>query len=285
MKNWLMGLALILPTLLSAEIIETNNIEDVYPHVEEGAFVLLGMTDTITESTLSLGSKPWRQFVRRNLRKIQDLEQPGNLHDQWTFYVATSVPVKPVQKETVEWIDKLQKEEVPVFCITGRGRNVWYSSIYDKVDKVTEFQLGTMKIDFTKSKVPEELKKISSRQFHNGVFYADPYAHGEFLDQILLETGYRPTKIIMVDDKWEQLKSVEEKLTEAGIPHVCVHYQRAEKERKDFNPLVSLVQLESLLKNNFAVSEEEAIEKASKLENPSADEFFKELVEKYGNLN
>ncbi len=285
MKNWLIRLALIVPALLSAEIIETDNIEDIASHVEKDTFVLLGMTDTITESTLSLGSKPWRHFVRRNLRGVQDLDLAGNLHDQWTFYVATTVPVKPVQKEIVQLIDKLQKEETPIFCITGRGRNVWYSTLVDKVDNFTDFQLQSMKIDFTKSKVPEPLQKIDTQLFRNGVFYADPDSHGEFIDKILLETGYRPKKIVIVDDKWEQLKSVEEKLTAEDIPHVCVHYQRAEKERKDFNPLVSLIQLESLLKNNFAISEEEAVEKASKLENPSAEEFFKELVEKYGNLN
>lgn len=285
MKNWMMRLALILPTLLSAEIIETDNIEDIASHVEKDTLVFLGMTDTITDSTLSLGSKPWRHFVRRQLRKIQDLDQAGNLHDQWTFYVATSVPVKPVQKEVVQLIDKLQQQETPVFCITGRGRNVWYSTLVDKVDNFTDFQLRSMKIDFSKSQVPEELKRVDSQRFRNGVFYADPDSHGEFIDKILQETGYQPKKIVIVDDKWEQLKSVEEKLTEAAIPHVCVHYQRAEKERKDFNPLVSLIQLESLLKNNFALSEEDAVEKASKLEKTSADDFFKALVEKYGNLN
>jgi hypothetical protein len=285
MKNWFMGLALLLPSLLRADIIETNNIQDIYLYVEEGTVVLLGMTDTICDSTLSLGSKPWRQYIRRNLRKFQDLNQGGNLHDQWTYYVATSVPVKPVQKEIVEWVDKLQQQENPVFCLTGRGRNVWYTSIVDKVDNFTDFQLRSMGIDLKKSKLPEELQKADPHLFHNGVFYTGPDDKGSFLDKILQETSYHPKKIIIVDDKWEQLKSVEEKLIEAGIPHVCVLYQRAEKEHKDFNPLVSLLQLESLFENGFVLSEEEAVEKASKLESTSADELFQKLVEKYGNLN
>ena len=132
MKKWVMRLALLLPALLKADIIETTNIEDVYSHVEEGTLVLLGMTDTISDSVLSLGSKPWRHYIRRNVRKTQDLEQAGNLHDQWTFYVATSIPVKPVQKEIVEWIDILQQQEIPIFCLTGRGRNVWYSRLLIK---------------------------------------------------------------------------------------------------------------------------------------------------------
>ena len=281
----LLGLVLLLPFLLKAEMIETQNIEDVYPHVENDTFVLLGMTDTITDSSLSLGSKPWRYYIRRNLSQIRDLNKAGNLHDQWTFYVATSVPVKPVQHEIVQWIDKLQAQETPVFCLTGRGRNVWYETLVDKVDNFTDFQLRSIQVDFAKSKVPEELMKVDPHHFYHGVFYSDPDDHGPFLEKILQATGYKPKKIVVVNDKWDQLKSVEERLTEAGIPHLCVLYQRAEKERKDFNPLVSLLQLESLFETNVALSEEEARQKASKLENVAADELFKKLVDKYGILD
>lgn len=285
MKTWMMALALLLPALLRSEVLETQNIEDVFPHVEQGTIVLLGMTDTITDSSLSLGSKPWRQYLRRNLRPLQDLETAGNLHDQWTFYVATSIPLKPVQKEIVEWIDRLQKDEIPVFCLTGRGRSVWYATLVDQVDMLTDLQLNSIGIDLQKSKVPEELKKVDPRLFHHGVFYTDPYDKGSFLDKIFYETGYKPKKVIIVDDKWQELKSVEEKLTQEGIDHLCVLYQKAEKERKNFNPLVALIQLEALLENDFTITDEEALKKVAELENASPDEIFKKLVSKYGNIN
>lgn len=284
MKNWIMGLVLLLPSLMKADIIETNNIEDIYSHVEEGTLVLLGMTDTISDSMLSLGSKPWRQYIRRNVKQIQDLDEAGNLYDLWTYYVATSIPVMPVQKEIVQWIDTLQEKEVPVFCLTNRGRNVWYASIVDQVDNFTDFQLSRMGIDLKKSKVPEELQKVDPQLFHNGVFYTDPYTKGIFIDNILQETGYQPKKIIVIDDQWHQLQSVEEKLTEAGVPHISVLYQRAEKERKNFNPLAAMLQLEALFEKGVSLLEDEAIEKA-KTETTTADELFKKLVDKYGNLN
>jgi len=284
MKNWLMGFALLLPALLRADMIETNNIEDVYPHVEEGTLVLLGMTDTISDSSLSLGSQPWRHYIRRHLSKMQDLDEAGNLHDQWTWHVATTIPVKPVQKEIVEWIDTLQQKEIPVFCLTGRGRAVWYATVIEKVDNFTDFQLRSLGIDLKKSKVPEELKKADPQLFHNGVFYTDPYTKGGFIEKILDETGYLPKKIVVVDDKWSQLQSIEEKLTEAGIDHLCVLYKRAEKERKNFNPLIAMLQLEFLLEKGYPLYEAEAQELASKLENASADEIFKNLVEKYSSL-
>lgn len=284
MKNWIMGLVMLLPALLRADIIEIASIEEVYPHVEEGTIVLLGMTDTISDSMLSLGSKPWRHYIRRNVRGNQNLDEAGNLHDQWTFYVAASIPVKPVQKEIVEWIDTLQNDNIPVFCLTGRGRNVWYATVIDQVDSFTDFQLSSMGIDLKKSTVPEKLQKADPQLFHNGVFYTDPYTKGEFIDKIFQDTGYQSKKVIVVDDKWHELKSIEEKLTEAGIAHVCVLYQRAEKERKNFNPLVAMLQLESLFEKGVALLENEAIEKA-KTEKTTADELFKKLVEKYGNLN
>ncbi|HUD01610.1 MAG TPA: DUF2608 domain-containing protein [Rhabdochlamydiaceae bacterium] len=285
MKNWFIGIVLLIPSLLKAEIIETDNIQDIYPYVEEGTLVLLGMTDTITDSSLSLGSKPWRQYIRRNLRKVQDLNQAGNLHDQWTYSVAMQVPVRPVQKEVVEWIAKLQQQDTPVFCLTGRGRNVWYNTIVQQVDQLTDYQLKNIGIHLEETKVPEALTKVDPQLFHHGIFYTDPYDKGAFIERILQETGYQPKKVVVVDDKWDQLKAVEEKLIEADIPHVCVLYQRAEKERKDFNPLITVLQLQALFETGTVITDDEAAVKASKLENPSADELFKKLVEKYGHLN
>ena len=285
MKNWFIGLALLIPSLLKAECIEVDSIEKVFPHVEKDAIVLLGMTDTLIDSSLSVGSKPWRQYIRRQIRPFQNLEKAGNLQDQWTYVVSLSVPIKPVQPEIVQWIDKLQQEEVSVFCLTGRGRNIWYSTIVPNIDKLTDFQLKSIGIDFTKTKVPEALKKVDPQLFYNGIFYTDPYDKGEFVDKIIEETGYTPKKIIVVDDKWASLKSLDEKLTEEGIPHVCVLYQRAEKDRKDFNPLLASVQLEAILENGTLLTDEQAAEKAKTIENTSADEYFKKLVMKYGNLN
>ncbi len=285
MKNWFVGIALLIPSLLRAESIEVDTIEKVYPYVEEGTLVLLGMTDTIIDSSQSLGSKPWRHYIRRQLRPFQDIEEAGNLHDQWTCLVARSVPVKPVENEIVQWIDKLQQEEIPVFCLTGRGRNMWYASIVPQIDKLTDFQLKSIGVDFEKTKVPEALKKTDPQFFYHGIFYTDPYEKGEFLDKIFQETEYTPKKVVVIDDKWDQLKSVEQELTEAGIPNVCVLYQRAEKNRKDFNALLSTVQLKALLEKGTVLTDEEAAAKVEKFENTSADEYFKKFLMKYGNLN
>jgi len=210
MKNWMIGLILLLPTLLRAEFLETSNIEDVFSKVDKETLVLLNMTDTISDSVLSLGSKPWRHFIHSNLKKFQNLDQAGNLHDWWTYDVATKIPVKPVQKEIVTWIETLQKNETPVFCATGRGRNVWYCTIINQVDDFTDFQLQKIGIDFTKTKVPEELQNLDPKYFHHGVFYTDPYALGEFIDKILQETGYRPKKIVVVNDKRSELQSADQ---------------------------------------------------------------------------
>jgi len=284
MKNWMMGLVLLLPSLLSAEFLETSNIEDVYSKVDKETLVLLNMTDTISDSVLSLGARPWRHFIRQNIQKIQSLDKAGNLHDRWTYYVARKIPVKPVQKEIVTWIDSLQKNGTPVFCATGRGRNVWYCTFIENIDNFTECQFKSIGVDFAKTQVPEALQNIDSKYFHNGIFYTDPYVLGEFLD-IVLETGYRPKKIVVVNDKQSELQSVDQKLTEAGIDHVCVLYQRTEKERQAFNLTAALLQFESLLEDgDFALQEEEAIKKA-KTEKASAEELFKRLVAKYGSVN
>lgn len=284
-KHWFIGLGLLLPSLLRADIIEATSVDEMRSHVEEGTLVLLGMTDTLTDSSLSLGSKPWRQYIRRQLRPLQDIDEAGNLHDQWTYHVSTKVPLKPVQNEFVEWIDQMQQNNIPVFCLTGRGRDVWYASIVQEVDQLTEYQLKKININFEKTKVPAELQKADSKYFYHGIFYSDPFTKGEFVDKVLQETGYKPPKVVVVDDKWDQLQSIQQKMTEAGIPFVGILYQRAEKDRKDFKPIVSILQLESLLENGFPLSEAEAAEKAEKMENPSADELFKKLVQKYGNLN
>jgi len=279
LKKWTLSVLCFFPILLSAEIRETDSIETVYSLVDEDTLVLLGMTDTITDSVIDVGSQPWRHLTRKLLTPIQDIYQPGNLHDEWTYKVEISVPVKPVQPEMINWIHTLQQQGIPVFCVTGRGRKMWYSTPRSHVDRLTEKVLSSVDVDFSKTKVPEALTQANSQFFHKGIFYCASIDNkGELLSKIFQETNYRPKKVIMVDVKLDQLECMEKKMQEAGIPGVYFLYRRTARDRRDFNPLIALFQLKFLLEKDRVLSNEEAAEKILQLNNPSTEKLFNELL-------
>ncbi len=276
--NWFLGIISSFPIFISGEILETDSIETIYSHVEEDTLVLLGMTDTITDSVLQVGSQPWRYLIRKLLSTIQDIYQPGNLHDQWTYKVETSVPVKAVQPEMIEWINYLQQRGIPVFCVTGRGRNLWYSTPTPDVDVLTERVLQSVGVDFSKTKIPKALLKVDSQFFYKGIFYCARWNRkGELLSQIFQDVNYRPKKIVMVDVKLDQLKCMEKKMQETGIPGVYVLYQKTAKNFKSFNSKGALLQLKFLIEESQLLGDAEAAEKILPLSSPSLEEYFKEL--------
>jgi hypothetical protein len=280
MKNW-MTLLFLIPALLKAEIIETTQIKDAFAHVDQDTLVLIDMDDTLVQSALSVGSGAWRNYVRKQLGQINvDLSQPFNDHDAWTYAAAKIVPVKAVEEEIVPWIAKQQELGTPVFCFTARGRNMWYATPFDQIDQLTISQQRMVGVDFSKTKVPAELEKTNPLYFYQGTFYAKPFKKGEFLAKIFEETGYRPKKVVFIEDHEEAVKSVDAKLTEAQIPHVCIWYKKVEAGSANFKPLVATLQLNFMYDNAFAPSDADALVEADKVGHNYADEIFRRFCTK-----
>lgn len=230
-------------SILHADIVEIERIDEIRPYVVgQHVLCLFDIDDTLIDNPFDLGSPPWRNWVRKTLPQHSDFV----LFDALTLYIAKHAPYKTVEPNTAALISDLQESGVTAFGFTARGRSEWYTTTLEGVDRFTHDQLTHVGIDFKRTPVPEELKSLKADYFFNGIIFAKHIPKGDLLKILFKDLNYTPSLILFVDDKLEQVKSVEEALKEAGIPFIGFWYRRSEKDRAGFNAMATNIQLEFL---------------------------------------
>lgn len=269
----------IFSTSAQSEIIQIQKIEDISSTIDSPhTLVLFDMDDTLTDSTISLGSGAWRKYIRK---KIEDYEKQygskcsdEDLHDLLTFYVANRVPVKPVEELLPQVVADLQTKGIPVFVFTARGKSKWYSTDLEGIQNLTTRQLETAGYHFELSKLPPKLQAIDPKTYENGVIYSSPLKKGLFLKNLLKKTDYQPSKIIFIDDKLDQVQSMEEAALGLKIPFVGFWYTRADKEHQNFDSMIATIQLIELMNHERILDDAEALSIKKQIGNIDADMFF-----------
>lgn len=263
-----------------ASIIQTNDLQTILPVIDEETVVLWDMDDTLTDSTISLGTGAWRQYIRKKIAEYEKVKvarwNGANLHDILVFYVALNVPVKPVQPEALSMIETLQKKNIKTFVLTGRGKLKWYSSQIPNADKLTFRQLKQAGYRFDLTSVSPGMKQ--SEYFADGVYFVSGKDKGDFLvENVFPLVDFK--NIVFIDDKWDQVVSVE-KACKAGRKVKGVYYTRAQEEHKDFDPVIATIQLERLLDDNKVISDQEAAEIKCRLGDVKADDYFFKFLDR-----
>lgn len=241
-------------SFLSADIIEIHQIDDIRPYIKENALYLFDIDDTLIHNPFTLGSGPWRNWARS---KIPKLNTSFNLFDALTLYIANKAPYVAVESTTANLIDELQENEHTVFGFTARGRSQWYTTDLEGIDRFTQEQLQYAGIDFSRTRIPQELQQLEETYFCQGIIFASHIVKGELLEYLLEEIEYYPSCIIFVDDRLDQVQSVEAAAEAAGIPFVGFWYRRSELDHH-FHPMITNIQLEYLIHKGEIISDEMA---------------------------
>ncbi|MGH2612884.1 MAG: DUF2608 domain-containing protein, partial [Rhabdochlamydiaceae bacterium] len=153
----------------------------------------------------------------------------------------------------------------------------WYTTTIEGVDRFTYQQLSYVGIDFKKTKIPLELKSLEATYFCDGIIFAQHIKKGDLLTHLFKDLKYHPSCIIFVDDKLDQVQSVEAAVKAAGIPFTGFWYRRSELDRKNFNPMITNIQLESLLLEGKIISDNTALELARTKQNAHPQDYFTEF--------
>lgn len=263
LKKILLAILLLFSTHLQGEIIEIYEIEDIRSFVtQKDTLVLFDIDNTLITSSMSLGSYAWRTWIKNKLPN-HELDFP--LYDALVLYIAKNIPWKPVESNTPQLIADLQLNNIPVFAFTARGRKRWYNMNIHGVDYFTHRQLDHIDIHFNQTLIPDELQKLESDYFHEGIIFAGSIQKGNLFKHLFKDLNYHPSLIIFIDDKLELVQSVESAIQEFGIPIIGFWYRRTERDDKSFNPLIANIQLEHLLLKNSIIGNAEAEKCAAKM--------------------
>lgn len=267
-----------LASSLSAQIIKTSNIQDIREEIVDNTLVLFNIAEVLMDTETSLGTQAWRKFIRVRL--------DSKIHDELSLFVFENIPPKSPESSIPELISELQSQGLITFAFTSRGRNEWYTSQIPNVDLITEKLLLQIGIDFSKTQLNKELLLLPSlfaEFYHEGVIYAtNNKDKDELLLEILERTGYRPSKIVFVDDKVDSLISIEKTLNSLNIPFVGYAYSRTSKDHANFDPFIANIQLDCLITYGQVLTDDEAIEiKNGQWWTISLHQYFEEVIGKW----
>lgn len=132
--------------------------------------------------------------------------------------------VKPVEPVTIEIIQAMQAANKKVLALTSRGKNVYHETVE---------QLSSLGIDFSAS---APLGEYSGQAlgagvgaFHGVIFTSDYVSKGKVLQSYLAQAGFRPKKILFIDDGLRNLTSVVEDMAKQGIETQAFYYPRVKR--------------------------------------------------------
>lgn len=279
MKYFVLGMCLFIAggSQTFATIQEIKQIESILPEIQDtDTLILFNIAEVIMDSPLDLGTSAWRKYIRARAPQH---------HDALTLFAARNIAAKAVEEATPQIIATCQNQGLPVLAFTSRGRTEWYTTEVEGVDQLTEDMLGQIQIDFNKTQLPEQWRYIEnsvfSPYFHHGIIYANHMEKGDFLKQLLQETGYVPSKVVFVDDKRDSLEGVERALQELGIPFAGFWYTKTASDHKGFSAMISHVQLQSLVFDGILLSDEEAAKIVNEsYQGVNPDTLFFEILER-----
>jgi phosphoserine phosphatase len=209
---------ILLASCLTAQIIETNRIEDIAPFVDEHTWIIFDIDDTLIESTMQLGTRGWYRQEIDKLKSLGHDEQAANdILSPDLDRVREACPVQTLEPETSPLIQALQKKAAAVFCLTSR---------YSHASEITIRQLNQVGIDFTPSAPP--LYSIPDKGIHyeKGILLNSPHNEKGKTIRQFIERMEKPSRIIFVDDTMKHLIDMENEMAEEGIPCFTFLYTR-----------------------------------------------------------
>ena len=254
MKKIITALCLI-PSLIWGVIFESDQMQDVFPHVESETWVLIDVDNTLIESSVHLGSAQWRTYIRNKALKLgNDAAKSDLILDKFWIFVQHFVPVRLVDPAAQTVIEKLQDSKTVVVALTAREPLEM---------EHTRKQLDSAGIALSNGSFPEHLSLPASHYsiYDDGVIYCGDSTKSEALIAFFQEVGYVPKKVIFVDDKLSQLQELEKTLEQMGIQFVGIRFSAADVRVKAFDPDIADLQFSQLPK---IISDEEAKKMLSK---------------------
>jgi len=143
-----------------------------------------------------------------------------------------------VDDRCMSLIPNLQEKKIPVIAFTA-APSVVRGGGEPGVWRVEELRKHGFEFGFSFSTQLMEFPKLKNQQFYplyrEGVLYSSFQKKGPILIQFLQQLGFRPEKIIFVDDELPQVQSVVACLKDLGIPCVGIHYTTAHEIPCDLN--------------------------------------------------
>ena len=145
------------------------------------------------------------------------------------FEQLKQVVVSPAESDTVAVIHALQDAGIATMALTTRSA---------PIADCTKQQLASIGVDFSKTAItPYDITfalKEPMAVLRGGVMYCGNNDKGQALKAVFNATGYKPKKIVFIDDKEKYVKSVMSAAGDLGIDCVGIRYSHLDQKLHEF---------------------------------------------------
>lgn len=251
-KYWFSSYFIFFISLCSGENFEIETMDDIYSHITKECLVIFDIDNTLLEPAQELGNDQWF-YARLNYYKKKGLNHTIALDkalSEW-HSIQNVTKVTPVENHTYSIVASLQDKGQTIMGLTTRGLGLSTRTIE---------QLHCLNFDLTKTAPTSHEIFFWNGQgvlFKGGVLFTAGTHKGKALKKFLDQIGYKPKKIVFINDKASHLKDVEEFCTARNIPFAGLRYGHLDKKVKNFREDIAQIQWEQFGK---IISDQEALE-------------------------
>lgn len=190
---------------------------------------------------------------------ISDPNEAESLINKIKNLIVRKIPKKVIEHEVDQLISGLQNQKLHVLGITRKFTSPPYA---DNFDEITYHHLLSLGIDFNKTLqyLPLEVAEKNTNQyaFRYGILFTNKQPEGPAIMAFMKRLNEFPKKIVMIDNSYESLASVEAALNPFSIEFIGLRYGRCDEEDKDFDPDIGTIQFIEYMKNGSILSNDEA---------------------------
>ena len=229
---------------LSAEIIPTNRMEEILPHIDEDTWVLFDIDNTLLEPAIHAGTVPWFHHQVNQLMTERGIDRHAAEElflPEWDRFLAIC-PIRTPEPGTANLVKLVQELSGASLALTAR---------HPPLANLTMEQLKKLQIDFSET-APSTVYLETSHPTHweNGVLFVSfKNPKGGVFRQFIEKSDWKPKNIVFIDDRMEHLVEMESELQQIGISFTGFHYTKALE--RIFDPEEATKQYQAILLENL----------------------------------
>lgn len=241
-------------TMFAGEIITTNDftvIEREAHQLDNNSLILFDVDATLIVPNDVLLKPKGKGLFEQLIAGYTDRDLFREIRMQ--------APHSLLDERSIDLIQYLQHNKIPVIAFTAAPSKI------HGVEEIGAWRVDELKqhgFDFSLA-FPNltfiELPKNPSQQhlplFKSGVLYSSFHSKGDILIMFLQKIGFKPTKVVFVDDELKHVESVVAALDQENIPCVGIHYTAANKAPCELNEELSVFQIHYFVEHDVWLSD------------------------------
>lgn len=243
-----------------------NKFEESLQTLDQHSLVLFDVDETLIvpkDQILNPYMKDlWYQYAKETIHN-PEIVLPGKYHDSYFIeQIFSQMEYEVVDPKVIEIIRSLQCRKIKTIAFTRM-----FTGAFGPIPSMEDWRLDHLKkhhIDFSNAfpqhqeiQIDVKSTRITSL-FKKGVLCANKQAKGPVLLAFLENLKWKPSKILLIDNRLDYLQSVESSLEGTGIEFIGFYYRDVENRPHDVKEDIARFQLLHLAKTSEWLSDEKA---------------------------